>query len=76
MTTTLLLVLTYLGVASSDRLGAVVFRVPLVLARAFSAVLKRTAPASEAEVQLAADLRRTDAGPFPNQRRERSARGE
>jgi hypothetical protein len=67
MTPTLVLVLTYFGVAACHGLGAALIRVPLLLPRIFAAALSaRTAPVSNAEVQLAAELRRVAGAPIPN----------
>lgn len=69
MTPTLVLVLTYFGVAACNGLGAALIRVPLLLPRFFGAALsKRNAPVSTAEALLAAELRGLARTPIPNHR--------
>jgi hypothetical protein len=68
MTPTLVLVLTYFGVAACHGLGTALIRVPLLLPRIFTAALSaRIAPVSNAEVQLAAELRGVAEGADPGQ---------
>jgi hypothetical protein len=68
MTPSLVLVLTYFGVAACHGLGTALIRVPLLLPRRLAAALpERAAPVSTAELKLAAELRRLAKTPRADQ---------